>query len=586
MQASNTAAPGLVQRHASASRQLLILTILGFGIPIGLYFWFLSHYTLNVVLLDQWDDVSLIAASYHDHLTLSALWAQHTDNRVFFPNLIVLALSRLTAFNVTVEEYLGAAFLLTAAALLIFAHRRRSPTYPWIVYCPVVILMFSIVQAGNTLWGFQLAWYLVLLALAAAIYILDAKTHSVAALLLAITVAVIGSFSSFQGLFIWVVGLMLLYYRRRPTVHLVGWCGAAVLTTALYFYNFNRSKGEPPSSLTALHQPLNAIRFFFETIGDVLGVPLTHGGTGADVVGAFGCLIFALALYALWSGGRTRDTTSAAPIGVVLIVFGLLFALCTTYGRTDNGPVGASQSRYTTYDILIVVGTYLIYLERARHDSRSLGAPNIRATFGALLASVIAVQALFGFVNGIRWARTNDGVLASTAAITAAAGRISDATLQASLNGGLSAQVLRDDIGVLSTHRLTFFSDPASVEGYRHLADLEARFGLFEHEKAPPSVPTSVEMPRSGAVLSGTTILAASAAKSLHPRSVTFVLTGPVIGERTLGVGKYSVYGWALSWSSSTVPSGVYQLYSEVEGASGDVTRSRPVVITVKNNSS
>ena len=84
------------------------LTASGFGIPIAAYVWFLHHYSLNVVRSDQWSDVTLITKSYDGQLTLSALWAQHAENRILFPNLIVLAMSRIDAFNISVEEYVSA----------------------------------------------------------------------------------------------------------------------------------------------------------------------------------------------------------------------------------------------------------------------------------------------------------------------------------------------------------------------------------------------------------------------------------------------------------------------------------------------
>ena len=39
------------------------------------------------------------------------------------------------------------------------------------------------------------------------------------------------------------------------------------------------------------------MRFYFESIGDVLGVPLTSDGMGADLVIAVGCVIFAWLSY-------------------------------------------------------------------------------------------------------------------------------------------------------------------------------------------------------------------------------------------------------------------------------------------------
>ena len=116
------------------------------------------------------------------------------------------------------------------------------------------------------------------------------------------------------------------------------WVAGGALTTIVYFYNFDTHADDIAQNLTPIHLPAQAVRFFFESIGDVLGVPLRSYGVGADLVTAVGCVIFALALYTLWSGGRRRDPRSAAPVGMALTVFGLLFALSTTYGRAWGWP--------------------------------------------------------------------------------------------------------------------------------------------------------------------------------------------------------------------------------------------------------
>jgi hypothetical protein len=161
------------RRDLLPARRVQILTILGFAIPIVAYLWYLHHYGLNVVYGDQWDTVSRIGLSYRGRLTLSSLWAQHNENRIFFPNLIALTLSRVAAFNLVLEQYLGAGFLFGAIALIIGAHKRRCPYRTWLAYCPVVILMLSVVQGDNTLSGFQIAWYVILATLAGVIFILD-----------------------------------------------------------------------------------------------------------------------------------------------------------------------------------------------------------------------------------------------------------------------------------------------------------------------------------------------------------------------------------------------------------------------------
>ena len=108
--------------------------------------------------------------------------------------------------------------LVLATGLLILAHRRRSPSTPWIYYCPIAIVMLSFVQYLNALWGFQMAWYLVMAALALALFLLDRPVVNWLVLAGAIAAAVVGSFSSLQGLLIWPAGLVLLYCRKRQRI--------------------------------------------------------------------------------------------------------------------------------------------------------------------------------------------------------------------------------------------------------------------------------------------------------------------------------------------------------------------------------
>ena len=104
-------------------------------------------------------------------------------------------------YNIKVEEYISALMLFAAAAIFIWAHKRRSPGTPLLFYCPVAFLTLTLAQWQNTIWGFQMAWYLVLLSLALTIFLLDWPRLAWPIFALAISMAVVGSFSSRQGLF-------------------------------------------------------------------------------------------------------------------------------------------------------------------------------------------------------------------------------------------------------------------------------------------------------------------------------------------------------------------------------------------------
>src|ERR1019366_7482799 len=173
-----TSIVGLGQTRRPARSLLAALTVIGFALPAGAYLWFIHHYGVNVPREDQWSDISLIGRSYSGNLGFTNLWAAHNDHRILFPNLLAVFLGRTTHLNLFVEMYLSAIFLFVAIGLLIAPHRRRSPSRHWICYCPVAIVMLSFAQYQNTLWGFQIAWYMVIVALAVVLLLLDRPTLS------------------------------------------------------------------------------------------------------------------------------------------------------------------------------------------------------------------------------------------------------------------------------------------------------------------------------------------------------------------------------------------------------------------------
>ena len=96
-----------------------------------------------------------------------------------------------------------------------------------------------------------------------------------------------------------------------------------------------------------------------------------NGGSGNAAVMVFGAVILALAVFVVLRWGIRRDESGGAPIGVALIVFGLLFDALVTEGRLDLASGLASQSRYTTYDLLVLAGIFLTALSPPAPEGRS-----------------------------------------------------------------------------------------------------------------------------------------------------------------------------------------------------------------------
>ena len=128
-------------------------------IPVATYFWYIHQFGVNAIWFDQWDNIALLTHSsfflhsYAGHTSVSMLWSQHNENRMLFPNLVVLALGSLTHLNILTEEYLSAVLLVISVSLIVLANRRDLAPVHWIIYLPVAFLMLSVGQFGDTLFA-------------------------------------------------------------------------------------------------------------------------------------------------------------------------------------------------------------------------------------------------------------------------------------------------------------------------------------------------------------------------------------------------------------------------------------------------
>ena len=405
-------------------RPATALAIFSFALIISLYFWFIQHYSVNTVWVDQWSDIPLIRLAYTGHLSLASLWAQHGENRILFQNLIALLLAYSTHYNVVVEEYLSGVMAVVATGLFILAHHRRSPSTPWVFYVPVALVMLSFVQEGNMLFGYAIGWYIVLLGLAGVIYLLDRPTLTWPTLAGAIVIAIVASYSNLYGLLIWPTVLVLFFLRRTRRAHVFTWVASALVTGMVYFIGFNFQAARSNNGYVLSH-PSTTINYFFIALGDGLGIQGSSVYYNDEAL--FGFAILAISCWVLITYGRRGDESSGSPIGIVLICFGLLFCALMTLGRAWFGLDLAGWSRYTTYDLLVLVGCYMVVLNRpAAHaprsvqklvrqmmavpkDARSAGKAwdeTIRIWVAVILTAAIGLQVLLGTVSGVSQART------------------------------------------------------------------------------------------------------------------------------------------------------------------------------------
>ncbi len=104
---------------------------------------------------------------------------------------------------------------------------------------------------------------------------------------------------------------------------------------------------------------------------------------------------------------------------------------------------------------------------------------------------------------------------------------------------------------------------------------------LYAQWTAAPT--TTVLVPATGADLSGTSTLDASASAGFGVSKVQFVLTGGSYNKSVIGTATSTAYGYYLGWITTTVPGGTYTLQSLVTDNMGNTAYSAGTSITVDN---
>jgi hypothetical protein len=451
-----------------------------------------------------------------------------------------------------------------------------------------VFAILSLNQGTMTLWGFAISWYLEIFFLALSIFLLDRPTLSRLVLAGAIFAGAAGSFSSLEGLLIWPVGLLLLYHRSRDLRTVAAWIVSAVVITTAYFYRFDVSLTASDNGYD-LHHPVLAIRFFFFAIGNVLGVPISNTPTPADYgVLAVGAAIFAVACWVLIVGIPRPAEQSGSSVGVALVLFGMLYTLGLTEGRTGSGL--ADLPRYAIFDLLMLAGCYLAVIDGSLTRSRSIrpqlhvqrvttsgrtrkGNGGRQLLLPFVVLGLILVQICVGTYEAFAAADVWHSRELIVADVTANINRAPNGLVQNTI-GSLDqrAGFIRRMTHVASENHLSLFGTGLAAEFRRRGLTID---------RTPPT--TEVVDPRSGTSVHGVQILGAKASQKYGVTRVTFaVIDGS--GNRVFGGNALlSYYGWFDLWNSATVPNGSYVVRSTAYDAIGIHASSAPVTFQVQN---
>ncbi|MEG4115214.1 MULTISPECIES: hypothetical protein [unclassified Microcoleus] len=158
-------------------KKIILFTL--YLIPVVLLIGFVANFSVNVPVDDEWRLASLFEKIAQGNVTFNDFWAVHSNHRILFPKIIIAILAFASQWNINYQLCLSiglAAITFIAMYKLSSMQVKNVADDLWhlanILTC---ILLFSLVQQENWLWGFQLAWFLVNLCLVAAVYALSSN---------------------------------------------------------------------------------------------------------------------------------------------------------------------------------------------------------------------------------------------------------------------------------------------------------------------------------------------------------------------------------------------------------------------------
>jgi hypothetical protein len=581
------------------------------AIPVLFYFWYISTYGVNVLFWDEWD----IYIPYYEKLqsgTLSFadLFTQHNEHRLFFPRIIFLLLGCFTNLNTVVNMYFSALLLVFILAIIFYSYMRffGFSEKSLLGFLPVPYLLFSFVQFENTLWGLQIAWYmLILFSVLSFIFLENIKRGNVF-LVFAIISGVIASYSSLQGLLVWPVGIVYLIFRgilekdnRLFWLKIfLSWTVVALLVVSLYFVNYHQP-GYHPSIFFIFFRPIDGLKYFLALISAIvpIGYPSILGAT------VLGSLLLVFYFYVILRVLKLRGV-SVFYLPFLLILFSLFFDIINTLGRSGFGIGSAFSSRYTIFNILGVIGIYLSFLSitgavqkseigRKKNKIRALNKNNkrtasinvkkqantIKSVCLIILLLIFLSQIALSYPYGLLSGKNCKTQRTEGAYALLNYEKASDNTIERTLYP--NAERLKELASICEKYKLNVFSNPPNFAYFPFnltlsseptLCDISLNGISVYQQKQPLVIPAAKEIVTEGWAVDK---------EASDVASAVFITIDDELDIPTIyGIDrkdvskhykniKYRLSGYRVSFSTSTIDKGMHKLYLKI--ISNDGTR-------------
>lgn len=399
------------QKPPEAIWILIVTGLLSFFI-LASTLWILYLYKHDVFYQDHWRTSKLFDAYLRGKLNFGLFWEQNgrSEHRLIFPRILFLLdyrIARGTGYSLI----LMTVFIQVLQALLLGrALQKNLDLAGWerlFFFFLGIVDCFWLVQSGNMIWGFQVAWFLNGLAASLAAFLIcrindDSETRTWLNILGAALCCIVSTYSVANGLFMCLVLLGVILKIRLPRQFIFFWIFFSAALGASYLYHL-----EPESGRHLWKEIFNfqAYHYFLVYMGNPVSRFSLAAGTLVGLTGLGLFFLFARRLF------REKRPGFFLKFGLAQMSYVLLTAMATALGRNDNGVDHASSSRYYTPVLLFwFFACVLVYTQVAGYPKTAK-----RLRLGVLLAlfcGVLPVQLAAPHQRKIRYVKNDEAALA------------------------------------------------------------------------------------------------------------------------------------------------------------------------------
>lgn len=334
---------------------------------MGLYFYFLSEYAINI---PKWDDHALKAfivefQSANGFIPkLQTFFKLHNEHRIAFDRFFTLIVFWIHgSIEYRWLMWIGNFTLLGILFIFfkIFQKQKISLAY----FVPIPFILFQLQLWENTFWGmaamqnFGVVFFILTL-----IYLISSEKRS--HFYIALFVAFLATYTSGNGITIFPVCIVLLVLQRRFKDVFI-FSSVSIILVFLYFYQYKFPENNPSMDGIGINKIASGFFMFLGSVFDLI----PNASQSQKITIGLGFILFVsgsiIAIYLIFNSKlfkkqRNLNHTELFILGTIMFLIGT--AIVVTYTRISYGESSLLTSRYKIYSILLLITIYLAIISK------------------------------------------------------------------------------------------------------------------------------------------------------------------------------------------------------------------------------